>query len=377
MITFGIIATLLMTCYAGYLFRCEHYFSRLPEVPGKGAGREPGEPHVSIVVPARNEETHIQTSLSDLFAQDYSRDKFEVILVNDHSEDRTRELALATGSQHPNFRLLDLDMKQGVAYKKAAVAYGIAAAKGEIILVTDADCRMGSDWLSEMASEFTPGVGMVSGPVLLESETVFGDMQALEFMGLIAVGAGSIGAGSPNMCNGANLAYRKKVFEEVGGFRGIDQIASGDDELLMHKISVLTDWEIVFAKRSGAIVSTKAHRTWKDFREQRLRWVSKSTHYQNSSITLTLVISYLAILGLPLLLVLSIFYPVLWPFFWINLGLKILAEATILRTAARFFDKLPLMRWLIPEQLVHIIYVLWVGIAGNRKSYTWKGRKVK
>ena len=223
-----------------------------------------------------------------------------------------------------------------MAYKKAAVARGIEAARGEVILVTDADCTMGPNWVRSMASQFTPTTGMVSGPVVLEGETIFGDFQALEFMGLIAVGAGSIGAGTPNTCNGANLAYRKQVFAEVGGFAGIDQIASGDDELLMHKIADQTDWKIRFAKDQGAIVSTAAHRSWKDFKAQRLRWVSKSTQYQNPRITLTLIISYLAILGLPLLLLLAPFFPVLWPFLALNLSLKILSEATILREAGLF-----------------------------------------
>lgn len=270
MIWLGIIATGLMIYYAGYLFRCEYYFSKLEDQAlHSSQAQQPPQaeyPHISIIVPARNEEEHIRACLTDLFAQEYPDGTFEVILVNDHSEDRTREIALAAGLELgeksvqigeattiaddesmitseantiigevrstrrvPNFKVLDLKKKQGVAYKKAAVARGIEEAKGEIILVTDADCRMGPGWLAAMVRGFEvregmPKVGMVSGPVLLESKTIFEHFQALEFMGLIAVGAGSIGTGSPNMCNGANLAYRKEVFEEVGGFSGIDQI---------------------------------------------------------------------------------------------------------------------------------------------------------
>ena len=395
MIWIGIVATLLMTWYAGYLFRCHYYFERLPEVaPTDPAGnnhlkskeaqiQDPAEevlqllPTVTIIVPARNEAANIATCLQAIFAQQYPTDRFEVILVNDHSEDETREIALAIGQGQSNFQIIDLEEKQGVAYKKAAVAKGISQAKGEIILVTDADCQMGPEWCATMAAAFSPTTGMVSGPVLLDSNSPFEDFQALEFMGLIAVGAGSIGAGTPNMCNGANLAYRKQVFEEVGGFSGIDQIASGDDELLMHKIADQTEWEIGFAKDPRAVVRTDALPTWQAFKAQRLRWVSKSTHYEKSSITWIMVISYLAILGLPILFLLAPFFPVLWPFLVINFSLKVLAEATILRAAAIFFDKLALLRWLIPEQIAHVAYVLWVGIAGNRKSYTWKGRTVK
>lgn len=407
MILLGAIATALMVFYAGYLFRCEYYFSRLDDesdtIPLQAGKSEEGDnsrdqprqpqpiasiagkplqasnsnPIVSIIIPARNEEQNIAACLKDIFAQEYPHENYEVILVNDHSEDKTRLRAEEIGRGQPNFLLIDLDEKQGVAYKKAAVAKGIEASRGEIILVSDADCRMGPHWLTSILAYFKAEVGMVSGPVLLESETVFGDFQALEFMGLIAVGGGSIAGGSPNMCNGANLAYRKEVFEQVGGFSGIDEIASGDDELLMHKIVDETEWKVAFAKSQEAIVRTAAHKSWRAFRDQRLRWVSKSTHYQQSKITRTLILSYLAILGLPLLFVSSFFAPELWVFFGISLGLKVLAEATILRAAALFFDKLPLLRWLLPEQIAHIGYVLWVGIAGNRKSYIWKGRKVK
>jgi cellulose synthase/poly-beta-1,6-N-acetylglucosamine synthase-like glycosyltransferase len=211
----------------------------------------------------------------------------------------------------------------------------------------------------------------------LEAKSIFGQFQALEFMGLIAVGAAGIADKHPTMCNGANLAYRKSVFIEVGGFAGIDHIASGDDELLMHKIAALGKYKIRFAKSKAAIVHTHAQETWTDFKRQRIRWVSKSTHYKRSSITAILVLSYLAMLGFLFLLIAGIWDMRLWAILGIHLGLKIAAEFAVLYQAAVFFDKLRLLIWLPLEQLAHIAYVLWVGIAGNRKSYEWKGRNVK
>jgi len=373
MMVVGWIAVVLMAGYAAYLFRCEYYFVRLDK-PSSEAGPLPS---ISVIIPARNEEENIGRLLEDLLAQHLSSEQYEIILVDDQSEDETQARAMAIAGEQPHFRIIVSEAQTTVAYKKAAVAQGIAVATGEMILVTDADCRVGPDWVSTMATYLEDGIGMVSGPVCLESETTFGHFQALEFMGLIAVGAGSIGAETPNMCNGANLAYRKSVFEAVGGFSGIDAIASGDDELLMHKIAYHTPWKIAFAKDPKAIVSTAAHRSWSAFKAQRKRWVSKSTHYERSSITLVLIMSYLAILGIPVLAMASLIEPKLWPFFGVSLGLKVLAEATILRSAALFFDKLPLLKWLLPEQIGHIVYVLWIGLAGNRSSYTWKGRKVK
>lgn len=374
MMVLGSIFLGFMLFYAAYLLRNAWFFAHLP----KGAPVADGPlPSVAVIVPARNEEGRAGLCIADIVAQDYPPDLLEIILVNDHSEDGTVAEALAAGQGHPGFRVVHLEAVQGPAYKKAAVALGIAESKGALLMTTDADCRMGPDWVRSMAAHFSERTGMVSGPVELTGRRIFQELQALEFMGLIAVGSGAIGAGNPTMCNGANLAYRREAFEEAGGFEGIDHIASGDDELLMHKIASQTDWEVAFAKEKKAVVRTRALESLSAFAAQRVRWVSKSRAYERSSITGTLVLSYLAILGLPLLLGLSFWDARAWWFFGASLSLKLLSEGIILSLAAGFFGRLHLLRWLAPEQIAHVAYVLWVGLAGNAGSYFWKGRKVK
>ncbi|HEX2900931.1 MAG TPA: glycosyltransferase [Bacteroidia bacterium] len=372
MLVAGFLFTALMLFYVGYLLRSAWYWGRMDGHQVNGE-----LPTVSVIVPARNEAANVGDCLRAILAQDYPADRMELILVNDHSEDATVAIARQVAAGHPIFKLLDLEMQTGAAYKKAAVAKGIAASRGEIIVTTDADCVMGPDWLRTMMAQFDAGTGLVSGPVLLEGKSIFGQFQALEFMGLIAVGAASIASGSPTMCNGANLAYRRAAYDAVGGFAGIDHIASGDDELLMHKIARLPQFRILFAKDRAAIVRTHAQETWTAFKQQRIRWVSKSRHYERSAITNTLVLSYLAMLGFPVLLMAGFWDARLWWLMLAHLGMKLLAEAAVLVPAAVFFGKLQLLRWLPFEQAAHIAYVLWVGIAGNRKSYDWKGRNVK
>lgn len=373
MIVLCLIFSVLTAFYAGYILRAGWYFRRLrPQPP-----LQSDFPMVSVIIPARNEESGIARCLQSVLAQSYPSDRYEVILVNDHSEDQTRNIAEKIGGAHSNFRLVDLEQAQGIAYKKAAVASGIQTARGDFILTTDADCTVGPDWVASMAAQFDAETAMVSGPVVLSSQRLFGHFQALEFMGLIAVGAGAIAAGTPNMCNGANLAYRKSVFEQVGGFAGIDHIASGDDELLMHKIVSETAYQVRFAAMGSAIVTTPALEDWAAFKAQRIRWVSKSTQYKKAGITATLVLSWLAMLGFPVLLAAGFFNPLAWYFLLAHLFLKMLGEFSILFPAARFFDKLHLLKYLPAEQIGHIFYVLWVGLAGNRSSYTWKGRSVR
>lgn len=365
---------LCMAFYAVYLWRCAWFFARLsPEAP------VPTEslPLVTVVVPARNEVGNIGPCVRSILRQRYPVDRFELIVVDDQSEDGTAEEARAAAGDHPGFRLLSASGEGAPAYKKAAVAVGIAASRGEWIVTTDADCQVGPGWLEALAACFRENTALVSGPVLLTGKSIFQEFQSLEFMGLVAVGAGSIAAGNPNMCNGANLAYRKRVFEEVGGFSGIDHIASGDDELLLHKIASQGKWDISFCKNPQATVRTPALENWSAFAAQRRRWVSKSTQYKQWHITLTLVLAYLAVLGIPVLGVATVFWPECWPWLAGLLGLKLLGEGVILYQAAVFFDKLQLLKWLLPEQAAHVLYVLWVGLAGNRRTYSWKGRQVQ
>lgn len=359
--------------YGGYLLVNAYWFSR--STSGAASTERPTQPKVSILIPARNESQHIEACVLAALAQTYPPERFEVIVIDDRSEDDTAVKVKQMQAEHPNLHLLQRTGEVRNAYKKAAIQQGIAAATGEIILTTDGDCHMGAEWLATMVNYFAPDVGLVSGPVVLEGTKPFEEFQALEFMGLIAVGAASITAGRPNMCNGANLAYRKSAFESVDGFGGVDDLASGDDEFLMHKIHAAGS-RVCFARDEAAVVRTDALPSFSDFRNQRLRWVSKSTAYKRKSITWTLVVSYLAMVLFPLLLVFSCFQPNYLYVLAAAFLFKTLCEFAILFPAARFFDKLHLLKWLLPEQFLHIVYVLWVGIAANFGKYTWKGRKV-
>jgi cellulose synthase/poly-beta-1,6-N-acetylglucosamine synthase-like glycosyltransferase len=369
---FFYVCVALMLFYAGYLIRMAWYFGRL-ETKGKAQG--PLQ-RVSVIVPARNEALNVAACVHALENQHYPAELLELILVDDHSEDDTVAVAAEASGSQGRLRIVRLQSQPGWAYKKAAVAAGIAQATGDLILTTDADCVAGPDWVATMVGFFEPGVSMVAGPVLLTGETLFARFQALEFMGLIAVGAGAIAAGSPTMCNGANLAYRRDAFAMVGGFSGIDHIASGDDELLMHKL-VAAGMQVRFAKARAAIVRTPAQADWPAFKAQRIRWVSKSRHYDRKGITATLVLAYLAIAGLPLLAIAALWWPIGWVFFAAAFVLKMLGELAVLAQSASFFGNLRLLAWLPLEQAAHVAYVLWVGIAGNQKGYRWKGRAVQ
>ena len=185
---------------------------------------------VSVVVAVRNEEENVQTLIRDLSAMAYPREKFEVIIVNDHSTDATAEKARLSLNEFSNARLFDLpDGKQG---KKAALQLGIEHARFGVIATTDADCTASKNWLTCLSSYFEwPDTQMLIGAVKLSGgDSFFSKLQVMEFVSLAGSTAASVGLGHPVMCNGANLAFRKEVFAEVGGYEGNLSIPSGDDE---------------------------------------------------------------------------------------------------------------------------------------------------
>ena len=377
MIWVALFFTLCMAAYAAMVLWAAWNFSRLPCEHLS----EAEVPMISVIIAARNEAAHIPTLLESLAAQNYPAERFEVILIDDSSEDSTRAQAWLWTEHISQLRIIPSSPPPGtLAYKKAALSTGIATAKGDIILQTDADCQMGPHWLESIAAHFGPNTALVSGPVLLTHESKWLErLQSLEMMGLVALGAGAMAAGKPNLVNGANLAFRKDLFDHVGGYEGIDQVASGDDELLLQKFRKAGSYEYRFARCKHAIVKTPALTDWASLKSQRLRWVSKARYYQHRGPNVAQLVGFLAMLGVVVLLFLGLIES-RWALLAGELFLiKCLADLPLMYFSANFFHRLPLLKKdYLRLQLTYLPYVIWVGVAGNLvNTYEWKGRTVR
>ncbi len=340
----------------------------------------------SIIIPARNEEDNIARCLKGVLEQDYPADLYTVHVVDDHSTDRTAEIVNEFARRYPGRvflhpledRPVERDTAGQRAYKKAAISYGIECSRGEIIATIDADCWSWPTWLSTLNRHYRPEVGMVSGLILFsrrEEKTLFHKIQSLEFLGLVALGAGSLGMGEPIVSNGANLSYRRRAFLDVGGFRNIDHLPSGDDDLLMQKIHRLTDWKIEFAPEPESFNFTAPEPSLRAFLNQRTRWASKSTHYRNPWLVLFLALVYLFYLylfvGVPVALFSGLAYP--WPLFL--LAGKWGVEFLFMRRAAKIARRTDLLRYFPLAEFFQVPYILWVGFWGVFGRYSWKGRE--
>ena len=333
---------------------------------------------VTILIAARNEEERVTYTIDDILAQNYPKHLTEIIIVDDHSTDRTAEIIRSYADR--GVKLLQLSEDKPLnSYKKKAIAQAISLSGGDLMVATDADCRMGSTWLSSIVNYFeTSGSVMISSPVAyFEERSLFEYMQTLEFGYLIGIGAAFIGNGRASTCNGANLAYRKDVFYEVGGFTGIDDLASGDDELLLQKVAERYPNRIGFLKRREAIVYTHAKHTLSEFLQQRRRWASKSTKYKDKKVVAFAVSIWLFNLSMLINAALGFYNIYFFKLFALQFLLKYLIEAVFLLPITTFLKRNGLVALLIFLIPVHIIYFVYVGLMGNTKKYVWKGRVVR
>lgn len=332
----------------------------------------------SVIVPARNEEENIGRLLESLASQRYPKHLFEIIVADDHSTDRTAEIVRT----FDGVQLVQLTEDKINSYKKKAIETGIASAKNEWIVCTDADCIVPQDWLltfSSFIAERKPvfvaaPVNLIPGSSRRRTLYIF---QALDFLTLQGITGASVHSKQHNMCNGANLAYRRDVFYEVGGFKGIDNIASGDDMLLMHKIWKYYPGGMGYIKSTKVIVETAAAATWKAFFNQRIRWASKATGYDDKRIFAVLLLVYLFNLSFLVLLIAGFadvryFYTL--AVFWL---LKTMAELPFVSNVSRFFNRSHLLRYFFFFQPLHIAYTIIAGFLGSFGKYEWKGRRVK
>ncbi|MBL6448327.1 glycosyltransferase [Fulvivirga sp. 29W222] len=330
--------------------------------------------HYSVIVPFRNEQTNLRRLLNSLQSQNFPGDSYEVILVNDHSDDLSVEIINEFVPKVQSWSLLHLEAEFG---KKQALLRGIQSSKGSVIVTTDADCSMGEDWLMSIASYYeSTDAHMVTGPVTFERGTTFFErLQTIEFASLIGTGAASLALGIPNMCNGANLSFLKASFFKVGGYKGNEQIPSGDDEFLMHKFWEVFRGKVYFNRSKDAVVRTLAHAHWSNFFQQRKRWASKWKFYSSKKTTLlaafVLVFNMSFILALMLLILdLKSYRFLLGVVFF-----KMILEAYFLYKVLNFLDKRLNLFLFAFLQFTYPIYVVIFGIAANFGEYRWKGRK--
>ena len=337
---------------------------------------------ITVIIPTRNEERNIAACLDSLCKQDFPKTMLEIIVADDHSTDNTA--AIVNRYTDQGISLLSLEKELSNAdgaggSKKAALAAGIKKAAGTLIVTTDADCIFPQQWLSTLVSFYEANKPVfIAAPVKFSSEqSALHIFQSLDFLSLQGITAASVFSRFHTMCNGANLAYEKKAFEEAGGFAGIDQIASGDDMLLMHKIYLLHPEKVMYCLSPETIVETKPAESVNAFLNQRIRWASKAMVYHDKRIFYVLLLVYLLNFFLLSLFIYGFFSKEMLLYWVLLITVKTIIELIFLIPVARFYKKASLLWYFFPAQPFHVLYTVIAGFLGQAGSYEWKGRKLK
>ncbi|MEO6490953.1 MAG: glycosyltransferase [Ferruginibacter sp.] len=347
---------------------------------------------ISVIIPARNEAKNLPVLFRSIELQDYPSELFEVLIIDDHSSDNSEHIFMEqAGIRNISFhRLKDhIPLLEINSYKKKAIEIGIQQSHGTLIVTTDADCIMPSSWLSTIASFYeTFKPAFIAAPVVIKAHLSFIEIfQSLDFMTLQGITGASVHKNIHNMCNGANMAYEKSVFYDVNGFNGIDNIASGDDMLLMNKINKMYPNRTMFLKSAKAIVQTGSVKTVYEFFSQRIRWASKADSYDDKRIFSVLLVVYTfncMLLILPITLIfrepgVSIFnfkFSII-NFWLLSIVLKTTTEMIFLFPVSQFFKQQKLLFFFPLMQPFHILYTVIAGWMGKFGNYKWKDRNVK
>jgi biofilm PGA synthesis N-glycosyltransferase PgaC len=352
-----------------------YYWLAWRSIPDFAASTSLPQTKISVIIPARDEEKNIGRLLQALQEQIYPSALFEIIVVDDHSTDATA----AVVQRYSTVKLLQLKEDGINSYKKKAIETGIATATGQLIITTDADCLPSRDWLKTMAAfKEEKGAVFIAAPVVIDcNSSVLQIFQAMDFLVLQGITGAAVYKNQLSMCNGANLAYEKNSFKKVNDFDGIDNIASGDDMLLMHKIWKEYPGKVHYLKSKEAIVSTQPMKTWKDFFNQRIRWASKAKHYGDKRIILVLSLVYLFNLSFLALAIAGFACYHYWLYLaglWLA---KTIIEFPFVYSVSSFFNKQFMMKYFFFFQPLHIFYTIASGLFGQFGKYEWKGRRVK
>jgi len=327
-------------------------------------------PTASVIVAARNEEINIEGCLKSLDALQYPGGKLEIIIVDDGSTDKTPVLIENFIKEKNNFKRITIsnDEESKMAGKTKAVARGIENASGEIILTTDADCQVKPTWAKTIASYYKKDVGVVNGYTTQTAENIFQGMQAIDFIYLLLVAAGTINLGKPISCIGNNMSYRKKAYEEAGGYENLP-FSVTEDFILLMGIAKLKEYKIIYPLEKDALVTSLSCDSIKKLVRQKKRWGVGG-------------------LGVPFTGFLIMFWGfftnlciLLTPFFFSTVWLylvffKIVTDYFVLFPVHQKLGIAKNIKYFLAHQLYYLLYVVALPflVLPNRKV-VWKGRK--
>lgn len=330
-------------------------------------------PSVSVVIPMRNEELFIETTLNALEKQNY-KGEWEVIIVNDRSTDKSAEIVQDFCKKHDRFSMLNIpqDSLQIASPKKRALNEGFLKAKGEFLLIADADCVPTPNWLNSMATCYANGASVVQGSKANNGTNSFlHAYQKLETLGFTLIEAAGCNMNKPLVASAASLGYSRELFFKCGGFEGLYNLTSGDDDMLIHRMAKIEGTQFAYNWDTSAIMPTAPVDSWILLLQQRARWGSNGTKYENKFYSVFLFCIYALFVWIflsPFLMLLGL--PICYALF--PFGLKVVCDFLLLFTGALRLKSVKLLWCFLFVELIQIpLFTVAVPI-GSLSLYKWK-----
>ena len=341
----------------------------------------PAKTKFSIVIPFRNEAENLPKLLDSISQLNYPKSMFEVILVDDDSEDDSVSIINDFVSKRP-FDCAQGDIKviknkkTSNSPKKDAITSAIKISKYNWIITTDADCMLPKYWLDTFDECIqTKQPNCIVAPVTYHGKkSFFNRFQTLDFLSLQGATIGGFGIKKPFLCNGANFAYQKSGFISVNGFQGNDNISSGDDIFLLEKFLKQDSNKVFYLKSNKAIVTTNATENFESLIQQRLRWASKTSNYKSwfaKLIGLVVLLGNLVCITLiPAVLMNVVTLKIALSLFIIKFSIDFL----MLFKTSRFFNQENLLLSYLFSSIIYPFFNVSIACLSFFKSYHWKGR---
>ncbi|SHF93175.1 glycosyltransferase family 2 protein [Flavobacterium defluvii] len=326
----------------------------------------------TIIVPFRNEEENLPKLLNSFSNLNYPTDLFEVILVDDSSNEKFQ-------SSIVNYQLSIIDnIRLSNSPKKDAITTAMNHVKTNWVITTDADCIVPKNWLLTFDNYIQENkVSMLAGAVTYNCGNSFLDhFQQLDLISLQGATIGSFGLNKGFMCNGANFAYTKSLFETLNGFDGNDKIASGDDVFLLQKAIEKFPKEVHYLKAKEAVIITKPTETWKALFHQRVRWAAKTSSYKSNFGKFLGIIVFFGNLSFVITFILFLFGTLSYPIWVLYAFFKFVVDFILLSITNQFLTE-NRIKSLLLSSLFYPFFSSVVALYSLFGSYEWKDRQFK
>jgi cellulose synthase/poly-beta-1,6-N-acetylglucosamine synthase-like glycosyltransferase len=326
------------------------------------------KPYVSVLIAARNEEHHLAACLESTLNQSYGAEQFEVIVINDHSTDGTELVCQEFSRRFPNFSYANARTDPSLRGKTNALDQGIEKARGEIILITDADCSVPNTWVESTAKRYSSSVGLVGGITLQKATNWFEGMQSLDWAFLLGLASSTVTLRNPLSTIGNNLSFRKSAYGDVGGYRTIP-FSVTEDFMLFQSIVKTNKWDYLCPIDPDVLVISEPCATWQELVRQKHRWGKGG---------LDMKLSGFSIMAIGFSLNALVLSSVLLGDAWVGLAallFKMFGDYLFLATVLKRLRRLDQLQYFFAFQVYFFFYVLllpFVVFFGGQ--VIWKGR---